>query len=421
MTTHDPLPEGEEAPPPGVRTMATLRWLLVAAMGVLATLSVLDYAEVLPRASVRAADAVYYCPMHPSVVQDRPGECPICSMTLVLRDQRGGTDAAAVPSDVPGLVGVELTPPRVQLAGIRTAPVVRGALAATLDTVGFVEVPENARTMVHTRVAGWIEELPVAQTGQRVEKGDVLATVYSPELLTAQRELLNARRWARETEGAAHALHGGPGGLVADARTRLRLLGVSDDELGALERTGKALRALPVRTPVGGYVVDRRAVAGLYVQPGTELFELADLSAVWVQADVYESDLGRVRPGLAAHFRPAGAAGDVVDGRVTFLAPTIDARSRTLRARIELPNPGLRLRPGAYGDVTIDVEPVPVLLVPREAVVDTGTLQYVFLARDGGRFEPRRVRLGGRSGEGVAVLEGVDEGDVVVTDRKSVV
>src|SRR6185369_247620 len=197
--TDDVLPEGEEAAPPGVRTMAIVRWTLIALMAAIAAASVLHYAGVLrPRGAATAA-VQYYCPMHPGVVQDQPGTCPICGMTLVPRARtaaaeeadpdRSAGSAVASANAVPGLAPITLTPERVQLMGIRTAVVERAALNAALRAVGYVAANEAGLAQVHTRVAGWIQELRVARTGEHVRRGDVLATIYSPALLTTEQEL----------------------------------------------------------------------------------------------------------------------------------------------------------------------------------------------------------------------------------------
>jgi membrane fusion protein, copper/silver efflux system len=430
-------PAGQEPAPPGVRTMAIVRWTLVGLMGLAAAGAVLYSVDLLPgeRAGTSAAAAVYYCPMHPGIQQDHPGECPICGMTLVRRDgakpdaatkpqgtpmaghAHGGApvvDAPAPPTAGPtGLVPVTLTAERVQLIGMRTAPVVREALVPTLRTVGFVTADEKKLARIQTRFTGWIERLMVDQTGQRVSRGQVLATVYSPELLAAQQEYLTAARWSAEpSHGEAHAL---TGTLAQDARSRLELLGISREEIDELEKTGKPTRALPIRSPVDGYVTQKNALSGLYLQPGTLLFEVADLSTIWVLADVYEYEIGRVKTGQKARLVLGSYPDQAFDGRVQFLYPTVDASTRTLKLRIEFKNPGLKMRPGMYGDVVIDLDPAEGLVVPREAVVDTGESQYVFIDRGGGRFEPRAVRLGMRSGEKVQVREGVAERDVVVT------
>jgi len=503
------LPEGEEAAPPGARVMGTVRWVLVAIMAAVAAGTWIHWADLGPstaRAAVR-----YHCPMHPAVVQERPGECPICGMDLVLveggnahgkkasvalaaagapqasekaqgrywcpmhpeitsddphatcskcggmklvpRDPAALAKAAAeagagaywcpmhpeITSDdphatcskcggmklmprpgpsgkpggpVPGLTPVEISAERTQLMGMRTAQISRRRLAPQLRTVGFVSANESSLAIITTRFTGWVEELRVAQSGQRVNKGQVLATIYSPELLTAQQVYLNALKWTDQRNPQTSSPSSS---LDAEARKRLELLGIARQDVAELARRGKVLEAMPIRSPVGGYVAKKAALPGLYVQPGSELFQIADLSTVWVVADVYESDMSRVQVGQHGRLLLGAYPGESFTGRVQFIYPAVNPESRTLQARMEFKNPGLKLRPGMYGDVVIDLASAEGLAVPTEAVVDTGELQYVFLARGGGRFEPRVVRLGARGDGLVQLLEGVSEGDVVVT------
>jgi Cu(I)/Ag(I) efflux system membrane fusion protein len=506
-TAAERLPEGEETPPPGVRIMGTVRWALVAFMAAVAAGTWVYWADLGPHIARTAIR--YHCPMHPAVVQERPGECPICGMDLVLVEGRAaqGPEAAValaaasppakaqgkywcpmhpdvasddpdarcekcggmklvsrdagamakaaaaagagaywcpmhpeVTSDdpsatcpkcggmklmprpgptgkpggpVPGLTPIEISAERTQLMGMRTAQVSRRQLAPQLRTVGFVSANESSLAIITTRFTGWVEDLRVAQSGQRVKKGDVLATVYSPELLTAQQVFLNAVKWTDQRNPQPGAQPGG--GLEGEARKRLELLGIARDDIAELSRRGKPFDAMPIRSPVGGYVAKKGALPGLYVQPGTELFQIADLSTVWVVADVYESDMSRIQVGQDGRLLLGAYPGEAFTGRVQFIYPAVNPESRTLQARMEFKNPGLRLRPGMYGDVVIELASAEGLAVPTDAVVDTGELQYVFLVRGGGRFEPRVVRLGARGDGLVQLLEGVSAGDVVVT------
>lgn len=506
-TAAERLPEGEETPPSGVRIMGTVRWALVALMAAVAAGTWVYWADLGPHIARTAIR--YHCPMHPAVVQERPGECPICGMDLVLVEGRAaqGPEAAValaaasppakaqgkywcpmhpdvasddpdarcekcggmklvsrdagamakaaaaagagaywcpmhpeVTSDdpsatcpkcggmklmprpgptgkpggpVPGLTPIEISAERTQLMGMRTAQVSRRQLAPQLRTVGFVSANESSLAIITTRFTGWVEDLRVAQSGQRVKKGDVLATVYSPELLTAQQVFLNAVKWTDQRNPQPGAQPGG--GLEGEARKRLELLGIARDDIAELSRRGKPFDAMPIRSPVGGYVAKKGALPGLYVQPGTELFQIADLSTVWVVADVYESDMSRIQVGQDGRLLLGAYPGEAFTGRVQFIYPAVNPESRTLQARMEFKNPGLRLRPGMYGDVVIELASAEGLAVPTDAVVDTGELQYVFLVRGGGRFEPRVVRLGARGDGLVQLLEGVSAGDVVVT------
>jgi Cu(I)/Ag(I) efflux system membrane fusion protein len=399
-------PEVRAAPPPGAKTMAVVRWVLVAVTALAAVVSVASYAGVLGGAPATTARQLYTCPMHPSIVQDHPGQCPICSMTLVPKVTRPAAPSHAV-APVPGLAEVELTPERIQLVGMRTAPVRREALGGDLRTVGVVAPSERGLAQINTRFAGWVEKLFVSETGERVRRGQVLATIYSPDVLKAEQELLVARGWT------------GEGGFGENARRRLELLGISRQEIDQVLREGKPTDAIAIRAPVEGYVVAKNAVAGVAVQPGTVLFEVADLSTVWVTADVFEVDVPRVTLGQPARLELAAYPGQAYTGKVKFIYPVLDPQSRTLHVRLEFKNrfdrEGPRLRPGMYGTVYLSLPATTGLIVPAEAVVDTGERRYLFVARPGGRFEPRQVQVGTRAGGKVVILSGVSEGETVVT------
>jgi RND family efflux transporter MFP subunit len=358
---------------------------------------------------------LYTCPMHPAfVTADANARCPECGMKLVAKARPTRATAGAGARGVPGLEAVQLDAHRIQLAGIRTAPVRRGRLSPELRTTGFVTASEDGLVSVTARVTGWIETVAAAQTGQPVRKGEVLATVYSPDLLNAQRAYLNAARWSDRAPASTSAATPAIGDLQRDARIRLQQLGVSAQDLEAIAKTGPQ-PAVNIRSPVRGHVVRRGAVPGAYVTPGMELFQIADLSTVWVLADVPEADLARVSVGQHASFETAAYPEEPIHGVVRFIYPALNPTTRTLQARIEVANPRLKLRPGMFGQATLDLGGSEALVVPRDAIVDTGELQYVFVAKGGGRLEPRRVRASGSSGDEVAVLDGLAEGEQVVT------
>jgi len=424
-----PMPEG---PPRGVATMSIVRWVLVVIAALVAAGSILSYRGVhFGAARNGSSGQLYYCPMHPSVVQDHPGECPICSMTLVPKPEgntKAPSPAPAAPgaAPVPGLAPVDLTPERIQLIGMKTATVKREALGGELRTAGVVAPNERGLAQITTRFAGWIQTLLVSETGERVRRGQALATIYSPDVLRAEQELLVAAGWnagAAPDAKPTHAdLHGGEGltaGLAANARRRLELLGISSQEIDEIVRSGKAVEAIAIRSPAEGYVVGKNAVAGVAVQPGTVLFEVADLSQVWVTADVYEQDISRIHVGQPARLELSAYPGEAHTGKVRFIYPLLDASNRTLRVRLEFKNRsdrnGPRLRPGMYGTVYLNLPATTGLTVPAEAVVDTGETHYLFVAKQAGHFEPRLVKIGGRAEDRVEILSGVAEGESVVT------
>jgi multidrug efflux pump subunit AcrA (membrane-fusion protein) len=434
--------------------MALVRWALVGLMAVAAAASWIYFTRSGSQAVSRAA-ASFICPMHPSVLSERPGSCPICGMDLVpIAGAGGSADAGAQPraaapakaaagkywcpmhpevtsddpnavcekcggmklvprEQVPGLVPVDVSADRVQLIGMKTAPVLQQKLAPTVRTVGIVTADEGSIVVVTSYISGWVEELMVTQSGEKVRKGQPLARVYSPDLATAQINYLNAIKWVRDQPGGQAPAAAAT--LESDARARLVLLGISDPDIQELERNRKPLRALNVRAPADGYIGKRNAQVGMYITPGQELFEIADLSTVWVIADVYESEIERVKVGQKSSITMQSLPGQVFFGKVAFIYPVVNPASRTIQVRMDFRNPGLKLRPGMFADVNLDLGAVEGLVIPADALVETGESQYVFVSLPGGRFEPRRVRVGVRSGDRVQVLEGVSAGERVVT------
>ena len=400
--------------------MNTLRWALFAFLLVLAAVSIGSY--VLSKWPVpsgkNAAGAkhaqpkvVWQCPMHPSYVSDKPGQCPICGMTLepVTLEGKEEQHAASTSGDVPGLTTVNITPERVQLIGVRTARVERSTANGQLDLVGFVTPDESRIKRVQIRASGWIRQLYVNQTGAEVRAGQPLMSIYSPELFQSEQEYLINKGGQHGSLDSTHAMSD------MAAPERLRLLGIPDEEIRRLDREGSASTQLVLRSPVSGTVLERGVAEGQFVSADTPLLTVADLSRIWVMADLYEMDMTRVHVGDAARFTSDAMPGRVFDGRVEFIYPTISSETRTLKARLALVNPGGILRPGMYGRVSVSARGASSLSVPAEAVVNAGEHSYVFLAHPGGRFEPRMVWTGMPEGDRIQILKGVAEGDTVVS------
>jgi Cu(I)/Ag(I) efflux system membrane fusion protein len=414
-------PASVHGAPPGAHFMNVVRWVLFAFLLVLAVVSVTSY--VVSRRPVAAskratAKEIWQCPMHPAYTSDKPGECPICGMNLVRVETgpaaAGGAATTSGPrgaeqGDVPGLTGVDITPERVQLIGVRTARVTRSTMGGQLDLVGFITPDEARLRRVQIRVSGWIRQLYVNETGVRVNAGQPLMSIYSPELFQSEQEYLIDK-------GRVNAASDSTGGLsnpvVAE---RLRLLGVPEEEIRRLDHEGKASTQLVLHSPVSGTVLERGVVEGQYVGADTPLLTVADLSHVWVMADIYEMDMTRIQVGDGARFRTDALPGRTFDGRVEFVYPTISTQTRTLKTRLSLANPGGLLRPGMYGRVSVRARGGRTLSVPSEAVVNAGEHSYVFLAHAGGHFEPRLVWTGVPEEDRAQILRGVAEGDTVVS------
>jgi RND family efflux transporter MFP subunit len=450
---NEPMPEGEEAPPPGTRLMAVVRWSLILGMSIFAFGVVTHSLGILDRVSFgllggrdQAAAQLYQCPMHPTYTSDRPGECPICGMNLVpvkagegsgpgsdsrpgdAASEHTGHSATAVsgaagsvsttavnPSagheehQVPGLIPVQIPAERTQLIGVQTGTVARRPLGQTLDLVGYVVPDETRLAHIHTRLSGWLQHLHVDQTGQKVKKGDPLFTLFSRELYQAEREFLLTRK------AGGNVAQGTLAEVAAAARRRLELLEVPADEIERLEKSGRPQEALLFRSPLTGYVLEKGALEGKFVTPGDQLYTVADLSRIWILAEVYERHISRIEVGQKASLTVEAVPDKTFEGRVAFLYPALSQRTRTLRVRLEFENPALALKPGMYGRVQVRVRPREVLSVPEEAVVDAGHHRYAFVAREDGRFEPRLLQIGLRADELVEIVSGLAEGETVVT------
>ena len=418
----EPRPSSH-TPPPGAGAMNVARWVLFGGLLLLAVASVGSYVLSLRSpagASRTQAQARYYCPMHPTYTSDRPGECPICSMTLEPIPAGGvGGGPTGADGDVPGLTTVHLSPERVQLIGVRTAVVERRPIGARLDLVGFVTPDESRLRRVQIRAAGWVQDLFVSRTGETVRTGQPLLTLYSPELYQSEQEYLieaRAQALAPRDSGATASMPGmsHDAGGAASALTRLTLLGVPSEEIARLSRVPVAIPRLTLRATVNGTVLERNVTQGQYVAADVPLYTIADLSRVWVLADLYEMDFASVRAGDRATFTADALPGRELSGRIEFVYPTVSTETRTLKVRLALDNADGTLRPGMYGRVRVAGRGGAALTVPGEAVVNTGEHRYVFLARSDGHFEPRMVWTGVQDGDRVQILKGLAVGDTVV-------
>jgi len=398
-----------------------LRILLRSALVLL--VAVLLVAPLACHQESREAVQQYYCPMHPDYHSDKPGDCPICGMRLVpveKKKQEAPAPAAAVPPEsrraaggVPGLASVGVTGEGARLAGVQTAFAERRSLTRTSRAAGVVVADETRVRRVQTKISGWVEKLYVSSTGQLVRAGQPLLSLYSPELLASQEEFLRAREAAgRFSQSSLPEVRRGGEDLLTAARRRLELFDVPASTIARLERTGAAQRTVTLTAPVSGYVTGKQIFEGQQVQPGMDLLTVTDLSRVWVEADFFEYESRDLRLGARATVSLPYDPGTRLTGRVAFVYPTVDPATRTLKARLEFPNPGLALKPGMYVDVTPDLGTREAVVIPDSAVIDTGVRQVVFVQK-GNSFEPRLVRTGERAGGQVAILSGVAAGERV--------
>lgn len=296
---------------------------------------------------------------------------------------------------------VTVSADKVQKLGVRTEASVRRPIGRAIRAVGTVAVDERGEYVVAPKFSGWIETLKANTTGTAVKRGDVLMEVYSPDLTVAEQELLSARRTRADLGDAA--------------LYRLRNLDVPEDEIDRLLKTGQALRTLPYRSPVDGIVLEKAAVRGMRFNSGDTLFRIADLSKVWVIAEVFEQDLASIKPGQAARMIFNAMPGRSFDGTVSFIYPTLMADSRTAKVRIEMTNPENVLKPNLYATVAIDTAETTALAVPDSAVLDTGSRRLVLVEAGEGRYNPRVVKTGARADGWIAIEDGLAEGERVVT------
>ncbi|MFP4145876.1 MAG: efflux RND transporter periplasmic adaptor subunit [Phycisphaeraceae bacterium] len=341
------------------------------------------------------------CGMHPWVILPEPGDCPICHMALTPLD----------PEKFTGEIAID--PVIVQNMGVRVAPVVTGPLTRTIRTVGSIDYNEQTVRDVSLKTPGWIEELHVDYVGAKVEAGEPLLKLYSPQLYAAQEEyLLSQQNQSPPGPGA-----GGGTDLLESARTRLEYFDITEDQIAEIERTGEPAKTMTIRSPHTGVVIGKHANEGMKVEPGMQVYRIADLSRVWVRVTLYEYQLPYAEEGMEATMTLPYIPGKEFKGKVIYIDPYLDSKSREVQVRLEFDNPGGLLKPGMFASIelenTLAAEKV---LAPRSAVIDTGERQMAFVSRGEGKFEPREVRLGVETGEGmVEIISGLEPGEQVVT------
>ena len=383
----------------------------------------------------------YVDPMHPAYKSDKPGVAPDCGMTLepVYADEGTSTGTSGrktlyyrdpqqpeYRADKPGLNpetgntlepvyadapqvsippgAIRISPERQQLIGVRFATVAMGGGTRAIRTVGKVSADETRVGHVHTRIEGWIDKVFVDFTGDIVKKDEPMLTIYSPEMLASQEELLLAAR-ARDIMPS----------LFNAAKRRLQLWDLSDDEIEQVLRSSQPIRNITVRAPMSGFVTERKAFPNQKVTPDSDLYTITDLSRVWIVADVFESDITAIKVGDPTYVMFASGVAPAVTARVSYILPQVDPMTRTLKVRLDAANPGTRMKPDMFVNIEFGVAGVPQLTVPSEAVLDTGDRQTVFVDLGNGYLEPRQVTVGERFGDRVTVVRGLSAGERVVS------
>ncbi len=363
-----------------------------------------------PVASATERKVLYwYDPMHPQYKSDKPGKAPDCGMDLVPKyaDEQ-------VANMAPGSVMIPAG--KQQLIGVRTTQATRETLIRDVRTTGQVTADETRIAHVHVKVSGFIEKVFVDYVGQLVKKGQPLFTLYSPDLVSTQEEYLIAKRGEKTLGGSQFSeVAQGSQSLLRSARERLKLWDISDAQIKKLDETGEVSRTMTFYSPIAGFVMDRKAFPQTSVTPDTELYTVSDFSTVWVNADIFEYEVPFVKVGQHAEIQLSYYPGKTWNGRVSFIYPTVDPTTHTVKVRMDFPNPGFQLKPQMFADVELKINYGNQVVVPQEAVLDSGKEQRVFVAKGDGYFEPRHITTGAKLDGKAVVLSGLKAGETVVS------
>ena len=394
------------------------KYLLVALLSALAGAALL-FALLEPRGPGGGAPApepqehatMFICPMHPQIIRDHKASCPLCGMDLVAMQEEEGASGAA--GDATGAVHVEAA--MIQSIGVKTMVVAERDLAYSVTLTGTLGIDPERISVLNTRAMGWIESVPYGSIGARVKRGQKLADFYSPDLVAAQEDLLQALLTQDEA-------------LIAGARNRLEVLGVAATLIDSIATQGSARRTLPLTAPLSGVILEKQAVQGQNVMPGADLYRFADLSRVWVVAQAYPEQLGGLKAGMKATVAfPQGSVSTakkahsptLPTGRILFIAPTVDPSTKSAEIRVDLANtPDLAYKPGMSADLRIESALGRGIAIPSQAVIRTGERTVAIVGVGAGHFAPRELRLGWALGDSVQVLGGLEVGDTLVTSAQ---
>jgi membrane fusion protein, copper/silver efflux system len=361
---------------------------------------------------------LYTCSMHPFIIKDKPGTCPICGMELIKKIDSAPADGAVQTPEqkqqAEMLGHVSMSANQRIMANVATFEAKNGTLNKEINAVGIVQFDQSRQAKVTAWIAGRIDKLNVNTVGAYVSKDKPVAEIYSPDLLATQQEYLLAIKSRDQLKSSPiPSISQNGEGLVASAKQRLMLYGVKESQIAELEKAGKPVIRLPIYTPLSGTVIEKMVQQGQYVNVGEVLFNIADLSRVWVEIDVFENEVPYVRVGQQVEITSAIEHGEAFKGRISFVYPFHDPKTHTVKARVEMPNPGHRLKPDMFVNAIIRVPLVKGIVVPVTAVIDTGKRQVVWVEVSPGMFEPREVKAGERIEDKVQILSGIKAGDKV--------
>ncbi len=356
----------------------------------------------------------YTCPMHPFIIKDKPGACPICGMTLVPVKKAEGEQPKGKEAEMLG--HVSLSPTQMVMANVATTEVTVMSFNKEINAVGIVQYDQARQAKVTAWVAGRIDRLNVNTVGAYVSRGKPVAEIYSPDLVSAQQEYLLALKSREQFKNSPiQSISQGGEGLVSSARQRLKLMGVKDEQIAALVKAGEPNIKLPIYTPLSGIVIEKIVQQGQYVNVGDPLFNIADLSTVWVEVEVYENEFPNIKIGQPVDILSQSYPGKIFRGRVAFIYPFLDPKTRTVKVRVEIANSDLRLKPDMFVNAKVKVPLGSSIVVPVSAVMDTGQRQVVWVEMKPGMFEPRDVKVGVSEGDNIQILSGLKAGEKVAS------
>jgi Cu(I)/Ag(I) efflux system membrane fusion protein len=361
---------------------------------------------------------LYTCTMHPFIIRDKPGTCPICGMELVKKittssDAGASASNAELPSTTTG--SVSLSPSQLVMANVATMEIRPEPLAREISAVGIVQYDQSRQAKVTAWIAGRIEKLNVNAVGSSISKERPIAEIYSPDLVATQQEYLMALKSREQLRNSTLASVSETGQtVVTSAKQRLRLFGIRDNQIAELEKSGKPATKVPVYSPFSGVVIEKMVQQGQYVNTGDVLFNIADLSGVWLELEVYENELRNIRVGQQVIVHAQSLPGVSLNGKVALIYPFLDPKTRTVKVRVVMPNPGTRLKPEMFVNAVIKVPLADGIAVPMTAVIDSGRRQVVWVERAPGKFESRDVVVGERINDRIQILSGLANGEKVV-------
>jgi membrane fusion protein, copper/silver efflux system len=352
-----------------------------------------------------AAGRVYYCPMHPEVQSDKPGVCPICHMDLVLKGQDDDDMAEHMDDQL------SLNSRKLALAGVSTTVIRSEQLSKDITAYSYLDFAEQNRKIITAKFNGRIEKLYVDRTGEYIKKGQPLFDIYSPDLIQAQSDYLIASSSFRNIAG-----NGNESSIINAARQKLLLMGVTEKQIEGLEQSGNVKTTITYYSPSNGTVIEKKVQEGMYVNEGSIIYDVADLSELWSISEILSDDLGLIKEGSTIKMRLQAYPGREFTGRVDLIYPVVNAETRTVKIRSVFPNRENLLKPNMYGETIFSVSTGKGLIIPSEAIIFTGRRNIVWIQTEPGKFQMREIKTGYRMGNNYQVISGLEEGEIIASE-----